>query len=483
MNISHRALVVVAVLAGCGGPSQPEGSLEPTIVVTSGPIPPDTVNASLAAAVRLEARDAGRPVRNVVLDVRSVPTGDFDPRRTPHVSFGLPGDRLRTPTLQLATREDGSVAFLISRGVAAGTGVVRITGQFGGESVALELPWVIRPGAPARLELAPADTAIYLGATFQYRVDLRDDFSNPVSGPVSLDLSSAALTATPDGRVAAVSHGRVRVRGHAGAAEAIRWVSVVPRFALAALSDGIILTESDGHDQRRIAGSASANPLDSWPGEPRLVVGKFNELLVVPIAGQPIGSIAVPGIGPGQFLWPRFDRDGRWIYVALRVNEANGSELWRVRSDGTFTERLTTLAHPGQSDVNPHPSPDGARVVFSTDRRDPTSVNFSEIAFLDLATGGVTITGERGFLPRWSPDGTRVGFLGFMGEIKIMNVATGAVVVTTIEPYFEGGLDWSPDGEWLLGASIAGTTFIRAATGETLPVRSLSTICCAVFRR
>jgi hypothetical protein len=473
--------VLAAAAISCGAPNQPaeDGS---TVALVAGTLAPDTVLAVVRTPLRFQVRDDhGDPAGGVALEVSSVPTGSFDPSRPPHLSFAEPGRGAPAATLRIVTAGDGTGAVSVSRGTVAGAGVMRVAREQG--RARLDLPWEILPGSPVDFDFAPYDTAVYRGAAFRYRIEARDRHRNPLSGQVTFEPSTADVSVSATGEVIASTHGRALVRGRLGNLEAVRWISVVPRFDLVALADGIILTESDGHDQRRIAGSASAAPLDSWPNAARLVVGKNDRLLAVPISGQGIQSIATPGIALGEFLWPRFDPSGTWIYVSLRLNDRNGAELWRVRSDGTAAERLTALSLPTDSDVNPHPSPDGTRVVFSTDRRDPTSANFSEIAYLDLATGSISYTSERGFLPRWSPDGTRVGFLTLVGEIRIINVASGAVLVTADDPDFTGGLDWSPDGDWLVAESILGITFIRATTGETIPVRSLGSVCCVVFRR
>jgi hypothetical protein len=88
--------------------------------------------------------------------------------------------------------------------------------------------------------------------------------------------------------------------------------------------------------------------------------------------------------------------------------DSGGEDVYLLRSDGA-ERRLTS--NPGD-DLGPHWSPDGARVVFSTDRWSTSS--HSSIGVMDLMTGRVqrlTAEDARDVYPVWSPDGTRIAFV------------------------------------------------------------------------
>ena len=91
-------------------------------------------------------------------------------------------------------------------------------------------------------------------------------------------------------------------------------------------------------------------------------------------------------------------------------------------------------------------SPDGARIALEL-RDDATHVGV-----LDLATGALADLGP-GFVPKWSPDGTRLTFIRDAADevdIYVMNADGGNVVQVTDDPAFDTFPIWSPDGKTIL---------------------------------
>ena len=93
-------------------------------------------------------------------------------------------------------------------------------------------------------------------------------------------------------------------------------------------------------------------------------------------------------------------------------------------------------------------APDGQHIALEL-RRDVARGEVSHIGVLDLHGGAVTDLGE-GFVPRWSPDGTRLTYIApsDTGEDIYIQDADGThVVQLTDDGRFNTFPIWSPDGE------------------------------------
>ena len=112
---------------------------------------------------------------------------------------------------------------------------------------------------------------------------------------------------------------------------------------------------------------------------------------------------------------------------------------------------------------DPHPSPDGSRLVFVTNRMGMTRLaaldlegrkkpaEFADVTFL---TGESALQYES---PRWSPDGARIAVAvwqpGGYKDIWIMDSRGTKLEEVTHDRAIEGAPAWSPDGKYLYFAS------------------------------
>ena len=120
--------------------------------------------------------------------------------------------------------------------------------------------------------------------------------------------------------------------------------------------------------------------------------------------------------------------------------------IWSVADDGTDRRRVTdAIAHDGALDV----SPDGTRIVFGTDTLELTIVR-------EDGTGRRPVlarTVQNGTQPVWSPDGTRIAYLGCppgegCGNNDIWTMDTnGTRTRLTTDPQFDVGPGWTADGK------------------------------------
>lgn len=155
---------------------------------------------------------------------------------------------------------------------------------------------------------------------------------------------------------------------------------------------------------------------------------------------------------------PEWFPDGRHLLFTSAVE--GGPQLFQVGIDG---EQPTALTPVRLHASDGHPSPDGTEVVFFRDAEDGFDLHV-----LELATGAIrSLTrtpGFREYAPRWSPDGTKVVFVGRVDaetppDIWILDLASGERANVTRTPDAdESHPAWSNDGREV--------TFIRVLDGE-----------------
>jgi hypothetical protein len=153
---------------------------------------------------------------------------------------------------------------------------------------------------------------------------------------------------------------------------------------------------------------------------------------------------------------PAWSADGRQIaYV-------RGGAIWKMNADGTLQTQVVpgpTTSGCGYADAlgDPAWSPSGSKIAFhrSSCRRDPDG---GEIPFYDLYTVNPDGTGQGllhidGRSPRWSPDGTKVGYTSFADgggwSVPRWTTPDGSSDFGIYDDGFVEDdvlIDWSPDG-------------------------------------
>jgi TolB protein len=134
------------------------------------------------------------------------------------------------------------------------------------------------------------------------------------------------------------------------------------------------------------------------------------------------------------------------------------SEIFIVPALGG-SQPLNLSNHPA-NDWSPALSPDRSRVVFVSDRDDPTGTSQSSELYSVHANGDglVRLTNSVGYdwigPQAWSPDGSRIVFTSTRdhpsGELYTMNADGSGVVRLTHDATSAGcGPAWSPDGAWI----------------------------------
>ncbi len=133
--------------------------------------------------------------------------------------------------------------------------------------------------------------------------------------------------------------------------------------------------------------------------------------------------------------------------------------IWTMTANGTDERRLTV----GIDARDPAWSPAGTRIAFtlaSGEGFDVWTMRASDGADLQQVTSGPALD----FEPAWSPDGTRLAFTrgsqeGDVGDVYVIDLATGAVTQVTSSPEYDHQVAWSPDGTRLVFERDSGPSF------------------------
>ena len=100
-------------------------------------------------------------------------------------------------------------------------------------------------------------------------------------------------------------------------------------------------------------------------------------------------------------------------------------------------------------DLYPHLSPDGARIVFQSNRSGSTQIwlmNGDGSGLVQLTN----VPGEGAETPVWSPDGRQIAYATYIGEgnndVFVMNADGSSPTQLTSGPGYDGHPHWSADG-------------------------------------
>ncbi|OZM71843.1 amidohydrolase [Amycolatopsis antarctica] len=205
-------------------------------------------------------------------------------------------------------------------------------------------------------------------------------------------------------------------------------------FAATWLSADELVYTADGEIRRRsLTGTATSIPFRAevpvvsrrdYRREPRDLDST---------ASRPVQGIASPVVAP----------DGSRI--AFRALNA----LWLLPITGG---KPSKLVDDGFFATDPDFSPDGASIVYASDREGD-----ADLWQRDLTTGAERrLTGVDGaqMTPRWSPDGNSIAYADQDGAIWILDVASGSVRQVTPTLFMPGRVSWSPDGSVLALAAV-----------------------------
>jgi hypothetical protein len=470
------ALLVLTALAGCGGGTEP--SDHPGLSVISGAGVVDTAGAELVLPLRVRLLDStGTPLAGseILFEAREC----FSYSYSCSVFLApIGGTQFFTGILD-TTDASGGAATRVKLGYRAGEGRIRITATESG--IVTTASYTVAPGGLGYVVAAPADSTLFVGAHYAMRASTYDHYGNLRNGDdISYVRVDGPITVTGTGTVTATGLGRARLAARSGAFADTADVTVVPagEIALTLRADAteVRALQLDGSALRTVAASGwydGGRP--AWaPGGAIVYVdgsgGGPSRLFVADAAGT---HRLAPASTAVQEQFPRVSHDGAWAYFQYGVGDGfTGSELWRVHLDGSGLERVGAPAASNVGDLNPDPSPDGTRLAYASTRPD----GVARVVVRDLVGGVDHPLGLEGRVPRWSPSGEWIAYLGWPGF--------GAATIRLVRPdgsedhqlsldgrgYGLSGLDWSPDGAWLIAQGDGLLELIDASSGAPLPL-------------
>ena len=346
------------LLFGCGsgGPVTPPDDHEaPTVShallrIASGDGLVDTIDALAPLVIVVRDSTGAAPIRQtmvfrtswVALGGDSVNALQIEGTRKGALHMSIPSDSF---TVSARLGEQPTIASVYIEVPSLGlTDTARVT---------------IRPGAPHKLTLEPADTAMFVDRSYPLRLSLTDRRAHALPDQVTVEASGAVSLDGAVVRGAAIGQGRIIA--HAGSVADTATASVVPAARMAALWPArdsgqrpkVVILNLDGSDfEVLFQGTADFQSIqpDLSPVDDRVVFGVAPAALVG--EDDPGGLyIAAPG-EPAKLLLraqventfedmyaPRFAPDGEWIYFTA-VTQHQTAEIWKIRADGSGSSTL-----------------------------------------------------------------------------------------------------------------------------------------------
>ena len=222
----------------------------------------------------------------------------------------------------------------------------------------------------------------------------------------------------------------------------------------------IYMMDADGGNQQNLTNHPDRDYSPSWSPDGKRIVFVSDRDGFLDIHGFPTSEIYVmeaDGENPQNLTnnrvedgAPSWSPDGkRIVFISERDGHFIGdfelitSEIYVMDVDGGNQQRLTENR---KNDESPSWSPDGTRIVFSSDRKGDF-VN-SEIYLMDADGGNLqrlTENRDDDGAPSWSPNGERIAFVSDRDgnpEIYVMDADGGNLQNLTNNPHSDYGPAW-----------------------------------------
>jgi Tol biopolymer transport system component len=241
--------------------------------------------------------------------------------------------------------------------------------------------------------------------------------------------------------------------------------------------DDIYLMPVEGGEPQRLTLDNRSLHGPAWTPDSREIVFSSNRGGGFGLWRFPVtGGAPKPLVAVGQNAFhPSLCRS--WDHLVYEQNVTD-SNIWRMEITGSPRRGnpLTRLIFSTQSESSPQYSPDGKRIVFTSDRSGSPEIwvcdsNGDQPLQLTNFVGPDTGT------PRWSPDGSRIAFgstAAGQTDIYMISAEGGSVRRLTMEPSDDVRPSWSRDGGWIYFGSNRSRDWqvwkMPAEGGQAVPV-------------
>ena len=241
------------------------------------------------------------------------------------------------------------------------------------------------------------------------------------------------------------------------------WSPDGTRISFNSYRDGnpeIYVMNADGSEQTNLTNSSISEwrPASWSPDSLQIGFDSGYEIYVVNADGSgDRTNLTNTGVDSGGYPlgynWgPAWSPDGTKIaFISTRYESGiyYGNHLYVMNADGSEQTRLTGTPAAYYSDGNLLAwSPDGTKIAFLGEGND----NISDIYIVNSdGTGETNLTNEdeADFDPDWSPDSTRIAFTSYREanlEVYVMDADGSNQINLTNNPYIDRQPTWSPDG-------------------------------------
>jgi TolB protein len=246
------------------------------------------------------------------------------------------------------------------------------------------------------------------------------------------------------------------------------------------INDDVYAFSRLGDESERLTLTRNDEEQSSWsPGGRLIAYKRSNEVFVRDVTtADPPTRLTVKETAEVFNTQPGWSPDG--AQIVFRSNRAlpstRAADVWIMNADGSGQRRLVS-DDPGQVTDERYPtlSPDGTRVLFTSDRSGSVGIWSA-----DARTGGDVRLVYDGPLadsaPAWSPDGSRIAFemhppdLAEAGDVYTMRADGSQLRQLTTDPAHDEGPAWSPDGTMIAFTSERdeplGDTWLMNADGS-----------------